>query len=152
MLVKPIANYIPDGTLITSITATCFLKLGWPQSPLLPRAFTFVGIGVALTGGFLAIAALRLLRKQSASTNVTVTSNKLVRNDIYRFSRNPVYLAYLLTSLGVSLAFRNTLGLIPPLGVFVVLNSIVIPIEEKELAAKFKDEYQVYKTQVRRWI
>ena len=125
---KSIANYIPDGTLIASIAATCFLKLGWPQFTLLPKAFTFAGIGVALTGSFLAIAALKLLRKQSASTNVTVTSNKLVRNDIYKYSRNPVYLAYLLTSLGVSLAFRNTLGLIPPLSVFVVLNFFVIPL------------------------
>ena len=115
-------------------------------------ASTFVGIGVALAGGYMAMATLKLLRKQSASTDVTFTSDKLVINGIFQYSRNPVYLGYLITCLGVGLALRNTLGLIPPLGAFAALNFFVIPIEEKELAAKFKDEYQVYKTQVRRWI
>ena len=126
--------------------------MGWPGAPTLPRAVAPVGIGIALAGGYLAISTLKLLRSASASTDVTFTSDNLVETGAYRYSRNPVYLAYLLTSLGMSLTLRNSLGLLPPIVVFAVLNFLVIPIEERELSAKFNDSFETYKGQVRRWI
>ena len=70
----------------------------------------------------------------------------------YRFSRNPVYLAFTLFQIGLA-AWVDSLGLLltllPALGLMTL---VVIPREERYLEAWFPTEYPRYKRAVRRWL
>jgi protein-S-isoprenylcysteine O-methyltransferase Ste14 len=76
----------------------------------------------------------------------------IVRTGPYRFSRNPIYLAFVLFLLGLAVALNN-LWLLVALAAFVsFISIIVIPREEQFLERNFHAEYCEYKATVRRWL
>jgi protein-S-isoprenylcysteine O-methyltransferase Ste14 len=75
-----------------------------------------------------------------------------VRTGPYRFTRNPIYLAFSLLQLGLSF-WVNSVALVITLAPAVALMSfVVIPREERYLEARFPVEYLPYKASVRRWL
>jgi protein-S-isoprenylcysteine O-methyltransferase Ste14 len=75
-----------------------------------------------------------------------------VRRGPYRFSRNPVYLAFTLVQIGLA-AWVNSLGLLLTLlPALALMTVVVIPREERYLEARFPTEYPPYKRAVRRWL
>ena len=76
----------------------------------------------------------------------------IVRTGPYRFSRNPIYLAFSLLTLGIAV-WLNSLWLVATLVASVaVMACVVIPREEQYLERRFGAEYADYKKSVRRWI
>ena len=71
---------------------------------------------------------------------------------VYRFTRNPIYLALALLYGALALAADSAvpLLLLPPL--LAAVQAGVIAREERYLEAKFGDEYRRYKASVRRWL
>ena len=68
----------------------------------------------------------------------------------YRFSRNPIYISFILLVLGLSVWLNDlwlVVTLVPAVGFIAV---VVIPREEQFLERNFHDEYLSYKTTVRR--
>ena len=70
----------------------------------------------------------------------------------YRFSRNPIYLAFSLFQTGIALGVANAWTLITLLPAISVMSLVVIPREERYLEAHFGEEYASYKARVRRWL
>ena len=70
----------------------------------------------------------------------------------YRYSRNPIYLAYLACLIGLPLAAGSWWGaLLAP--VFVpAMNRLVISAEEEYLRKKFPGDFARFSARVRRWI
>ena len=76
----------------------------------------------------------------------------IVKSGPYRFSRNPIYLAFSLLVLGIACAL-NSLWLLGTLAAAVsVMSFVVIPREERYLESRFGAEYLDYKTKVGRWL
>jgi protein-S-isoprenylcysteine O-methyltransferase Ste14 len=68
----------------------------------------------------------------------------------YRFSRHPMYLAELALWLGWAILYGSvavSLGFV----IFLMGASVVAPLEERALEAKFGDAYRQYKAKVSRW-
>ena len=79
-------------------------------------------------------------------------SSVLVTHGVYSVSRNPMYLALLLTLLSFGL-LRSNLYCIALAALFVpVMNRFQIIPEERVLAQRFGDAFADYRTKVRRWI
>jgi protein-S-isoprenylcysteine O-methyltransferase Ste14 len=76
----------------------------------------------------------------------------IVRSGLYRFSRNPMYVALAILYVGIVL-LTNLLWplLLLPL-VLLVLQKAVIAREERYLKEAFGESYEQYCRQVRRWI
>lgn len=70
----------------------------------------------------------------------------------FSWSRNPLYVAYVVTLCSCALASGSWLALGCPLLGFGVLNGLIIPIEELRMAEEFGDDYRRYCQQVRRWL
>jgi protein-S-isoprenylcysteine O-methyltransferase Ste14 len=70
----------------------------------------------------------------------------------YKFSRNPMYLSELLLWLGWSVIFGSILLLICSFILWVLMNYVAIPKEERALEERFGDLYREYKNKVSRWI
>ena len=70
----------------------------------------------------------------------------------YGFSRNPIYVSFILLVLGLSIWLNDLwmlVTLVPAVGVIAM---IVIPREERFLERNFKEQYASYKASVRRWL
>ncbi|UCD75208.1 MAG: isoprenylcysteine carboxylmethyltransferase family protein [Phycisphaerales bacterium] len=76
---------------------------------------------------------------------------ELVEEGIYRFSRNPYFVSYLIMFAGYTLLLQNVILLILwPIG-FALVHSMVLK-EEKHLAALHGERYLRYKKRVPRYI
>jgi protein-S-isoprenylcysteine O-methyltransferase Ste14 len=74
----------------------------------------------------------------------------LVTSGIYRFSRNPIYVAIFLV-MGASLVYAFSWVNLGAVVASVCLHHRIVLAEEKFLAAQFKD-YEIYRRQVRRYL
>ena len=125
---------------------------------LWPLRWLPAGVGVWL-GVPLVIAALALFVASTGRFKVAGTpvpgnepTSTIVRSGPYRFSRNPIYLAFSLIVLGIACG-RNSVWLLGTLVAATSLMSfVVIPREERYLERRFGPEYVEYKTKVRRWL
>ena len=108
-------------------------------------AARWVGFGLAALGFLLGIAALLAFRK-------TRGKSALVTSGVYRFSRNPIALGFVLMLIGLTLNVGSVWGLLLAPGLIASFNLFVIQPEERTLVSRFGKEYEAYKTRVRRWL
>ena len=78
--------------------------------------------------------------------------NKLVTSGIYNYSRNPMYLGFLIIVISSSIFYLNIYSILTPLFFYLWINRFQIKREEIFLAEKFGKEYLSYKNKTRRWI
>jgi len=76
----------------------------------------------------------------------------LVTSGLFRYSRNPLYVALLMIYGGVTLHANSLWMLFLAPVLFVVLDRVVVVPEEEYLGRTCGDEYVEYKKKVRRWI
>jgi protein-S-isoprenylcysteine O-methyltransferase Ste14 len=77
---------------------------------------------------------------------------QLVVTGLYRFVRNPMYLAVVAAILGQGLLFGNTRLCLYGLGVWAACHLFVILYEEPKLRGSFGSEYQRFSEHVPRWV
>ena len=79
-------------------------------------------------------------------------TSRIITSGVYRFTRNPIYLSFLIVGTGVAFAVNSVwiIAMMLPLG--FLLTHFVIAKEERYLEQSFGDEYLSYKAKVRRWI
>ena len=123
---------------------------------LIPFAVPVVlrNIGFLLTFiGFLCgVGAFIEFRKAHTTLDPHGSVKSLVTVGVYRITRNPIYLGFLLMVIGLPLNSGYYWGIIiSPLYV-AAMNRLVIEREEAYLEKKFGDSYTGYKSRVRRWI
>ncbi len=121
--------------------------------PIWSGAWTWLAAVVPLVAGVWLFASARLSFKRHQTALMPWTpSAKLVQDGPYRFTRNPIYLAFGTLYLSVALILNSAYILVMLLIVLVLFDRIQIPREERYLQAKFGDEFSAYKARVRRWI
>jgi len=115
--------------------------------------------GSRVVGGILFVAGLafggwaRLLFVRRKTTVLPFRpSSVLVADGPFRFSRNPIYVAFTAIYVGISLLFRSLWPLILLPLVLIVLQKTAIDREEAYLERRFGDEYREYRKRVRRWL
>lgn len=99
------------------------------------------------------VAAVQFIYAKTTVNPMTPgLASSIVVTGIYRLSRNPMYVGFLLMLAAWSTLIANVLSvLLLPLFV-VYLNRFQIIPEENALLAKFNDDYASYLKSVRRWI
>jgi protein-S-isoprenylcysteine O-methyltransferase Ste14 len=98
------------------------------------------------------VSAVRTLRAAGTPIPGNRPTTTIVRTGPYRFSRNPIYLAFSLLQLGLSLWVNSLALLITLIPAVALMWLVVIPREERYLEARFPSEYLPYKASVRRWL
>jgi len=81
-----------------------------------------------------------------------ITKGKLLTTGIYSYTRNPIYSAFTILSLGIILIANNYYLLILPFIHWLFLTILMILTEEKWLQKEFGKEYEEYKKKVNRCI
>ena len=93
-----------------------------------------------------------LLKTHKTTIEPGENPSSLVIECPYRYSRNPIYLGFLMLITGIAIMLSDVTALLSPIIFFLVINSVVIPREEKNLTKNFGRDYERYKKEVRRWI
>ncbi len=98
------------------------------------------------------IAAVRAFRVAGTPVPGNRPTTTVVRHGPYRYSRNPIYLAFSLLQLGIALWVSSFWVVAALAGAVALMSLVVIPREERYLQARFPSEYLPYRASVRRWI
>ena len=111
-----------------------------------------LGGPIILVSFVLIFLSVGLFRQNTEDPNPVTQSNKLITTGIYKYIRNPMYLALVIfqIGLGISLSFLH----ISLMSIFTIitLHYFVIKREETYLKKLFGVDYESYKTKSKRWI
>ena len=113
-----------------------------------------IALALVALGGAVALAGVIAFRNKRTTVNPLSpsTTTVVVSGGVYRFSRNPMYLGFLMALAGWAVYLSN-IGAILLLPAFVAyLTRYQIKPEERALAAKFGGEFAQYMSRVRRWL
>ncbi|MFC0446302.1 methyltransferase family protein [Pseudidiomarina halophila] len=122
--------------------------IDWPLA-----AYPQTASAIALLGLVLAVLGVWQFRKARTTVDPRKPeqSSAIVTGGIYRWTRNPMYLGFLLILIALALRMAN-LAVVPWLIVYVLyMNRFQIEPEERMLRAKFGKAYEAYLKRVRRW-
>jgi protein-S-isoprenylcysteine O-methyltransferase Ste14 len=124
--------------------------MAW-SSVLLPVWLRWVGVGLLMVAGSLAIWTFRHLGKNITDTVVTRADHSLVTTGPYRWIRHPFYVAAGTGFLAVSLMTANWFVAITG-GLAFALLVVRTAREEDKLIERFGDEYRQYMQKTGRFI
>ena len=121
--------------------------------PFLPRSVAR-GLGWPLIGGAVVLNTwfLRTIHDAEVPIPTDKPVPRLTTEGPFHYSRNPSYLALAMLYTRIAV-LRNSLWAILLLPVVLgVIQREVVGREERYLERTFREEYQDYKTRVRRWV
>lgn len=145
-------NVHPPVLMLIHLAAAYVAKWAIPIPLTLPGAIRNLGFALVVVGLLLAAAAFVEFYKAHTTLNPHGSVRKLVTSGIYRFSRNPIYLGFVLMLAGFPLFSGTVWGVILVPVLILNMNSLVIQHEEAYLEKKFSDEYTRYRSGTRRWL
>lgn len=139
ILMSLIQYYLPDITLSSFVASSVTIS------------FVTLLMVIAIVIGFLAIYSFRV-HQTTVNPTKPEASSQVVDSGIYKYSRNPMYLAMLLALIAYATYLQNPLNLsICALFVWYITKYQIVP-EERMLIKLFGEDYATYKNQVRRWL
>jgi protein-S-isoprenylcysteine O-methyltransferase Ste14 len=156
------ANPVPDAAnlgpvrpplvYLGSILVGLLLHFAWPLPLVRHPVGALIGAGVVLLAVGLFVTAIRTFRAASTHVPGNRPTTTIVRTGPYRFSRNPIYVAFSALQVGIALCAGTLWLLITLVPALALMSFWVIPREERYLEARFSSEYLSYKSSVRRWL
>lgn len=126
----------------------------WQPSPLagFDVPVRLVGWALVLAGAAVLLEAFARFAHEGLGTPVPLAPTEhLVVGGLYRYVRNPMYLAVLATIVGQALVLGRFGLLWYAAAVFAAFAVFVRGYEEPTLSRQFGDQYTRYRTAVRRW-
>lgn len=126
------------------------LSLPAPSTPL--PAVPFGGGLLAVLGCSLMLRAWWLFRTRETAICPTAITTTLITNDVYRLSRNPMYLGIVLILLGPAVAVGGLAYYIAAFTFWLIIDFVFCPFEEAKLERDFPLAFERYRGRVRRWL
>ena len=149
--VRILPPFLFGGTLLVGFG----LQWMWPVR-IAPERFLVLlrveGGALILIAIVLAMAAHQRFERAGTNVNPLRPVTALVLSGPYRFTRNPMYLGFVLLTVGIALIANALWPIVVLIPTLFVLHYEVIAKEERLLEARFGDEYRAYRRRVRRWI
>jgi protein-S-isoprenylcysteine O-methyltransferase Ste14 len=142
----------PPLIYLVPFAAGLWLQRRLPLSLELGEWALWLGWPLAGAGCLGFVLALMALARAGTSVNPYRASIAVAAAGIYRFSRNPIYLADTLLYLGAALLWGSGWQLLLLPVALGVVQKGVIAREEAYLERKFGADYLEYKNRVRRWL
>jgi protein-S-isoprenylcysteine O-methyltransferase Ste14 len=112
-----------------------------------PVGWSLVTAGVLVMG-----SAVVAFRRAGTTPIPTKPVTAFVTDGPYRFTRNPMYLGWVLVYLGAAVLANALWPLLLLPFVVIVVRRRVIAREEAYLERRFGETYRAYKARVRRWL
>ena len=125
-----------SASLITSLYTKGGIPI--PEGPAKTTGFIVFGLGMLLFA--YAITYLRAAFRG----NIQPVTKDLITTGPYRVIRHPLYLAMLISCLGLAFGMRSIAGLVCVIFLFLPLCIYRAKLEERALYARFGEQWQEY--------
>jgi protein-S-isoprenylcysteine O-methyltransferase Ste14 len=145
----------PLGDLGQLICAGLFLVI-WAGDSFILRKSIFLSNDIPLSVrlailGVALFTAAYLYKSGHAVVSHEDGPNHVASTEAFKYVRHPLYLASILTYLGLTISTTSLFSLVLLVGIFVFHNYIA-SYEEKLLEARFGEEYRSYKKKTGKWV
>lgn len=146
--------HIPALHFLVALTAGAWAQSSCPRSLGLPsfEAALMLGIGLLLIAVSLAAAGIWQLRMHHTTVEPGGRPRALVARGVFSLSRNPLYVALLLAHLAIGIMADSPWIIGSAALLWLVLDRLIVPAEERALDAAFGESYRAYQGRVRRWL
>lgn len=142
---------IPPPVMVAGLLAVAWLLrkvVPVPIGPPLP------GFGALVIFAALALIgwAVLVMVRAGVDPRPDKPDAAMVEAGPFRFSRNPIYLGFLLAVAGFALRWGDLWGWVALAAAHLVLDRLVVAKEEAYLTTRFGAAYEAYRGRVRRWV
>lgn len=124
----------------------------WPLVSVWPWFSFFACIGFVALGGGVAIVSVYQFWRAKTHIEPWRPASCLISTGLFSYSRNPIYLAFVLITLGLGFGLESLWIILCVIPASLVMYYWVIRKEERYLEEKFGAPYVEYKQKVRRWL
>lgn len=142
----------PPFVYLFAIVLGLALHFAWPAVLVSNPLNMLLGGTAVLMAVALFFYAVRTFRIAGTPVPGSRPTKTIVRTGPYRWSRNPIYLAFSLFQLGLALWIDSLWLLLTLIPALALISLVVIPREEQYLETHFPADYLAYKASVRRWL
>lgn len=143
---------LPPTYLLVAIILVLLLHFTFPVATFVQVPLNLIGLFPLLVGVALNIIADRDFKRYQTTVKPYEESATLLTEGVYRYSRHPMYLGFVLILLGISLLLGSISPYVVVLIFTILMEIVFIRVEEEMLNETFQEEWRQYKSKVRKWI
>jgi len=145
-------NILPPIYLYTAIGLMVILHILFPGIQVLSGPLVFLGVIPLTVGVVINLLADKAFKQRGTTVKPFEESSALVTTGVFRLSRNPMYLGFVLGTVGIGLLLGSLTPWVVIVGFVFVIDSIFIRTEEQMLMRCFGQSFLEYKQHTRKWI
>ncbi|MEW9699545.1 isoprenylcysteine carboxylmethyltransferase family protein [Paenibacillus sp. SI8] len=143
---------LPPQLFLVCCIGMLMLRIYYPVIIWLSLPYNLIGLMLIGLGLILSIWGSRTFSKNQTNIHTFKEPDKLIVEGLYKYSRNPMYLGFLVSLAGIFILLGAVSPILLLFTFLIIVNRWYIKSEEKNMTAKFGRDYLQYKDSTRRWI
>lgn len=143
---------LPPTLFLLSLLAMAILAWLAPVLRVLVFPFNLIGLAPLAAGLAMAIWGSRRFRRAGTEIRTFDAPTRLVTDGLFRVTRNPMYLGFVVALVGVWALFGSLGPGFVVVGFVAINQRVYVPFEERAMRASFGSAYEAYCATTRRWL
>ena len=143
---------LPPVAFLFSLALMAILHSIAPGPTLIEWPYNLFGTALFVAGLSASIWGARQFARIGTNLRTFDDPHKLVMDGLFRLTRNPMYLGFVLALLGASVMLGTATSFGISVAFIVLTDRWYIRFEEQRMLEVFGAEYESYRRRVRRWI
>jgi protein-S-isoprenylcysteine O-methyltransferase Ste14 len=144
----------PPAVAAVTCAAMWWISVVTPLAQVPASTRIAVALVIASVGGIFGMGAGVRFRRAKTTFNPAKpqTASSLVTAGIYKYTRNPMYLALVFVLVAWAVFLSSPWAMLGPVAFVPYISRFQIVPEERVLSGLFGAEYSAYQARVRRWL
>jgi protein-S-isoprenylcysteine O-methyltransferase Ste14 len=143
---------MPTSWLLIAILSMLAVHIFLPTAIFIPAPWHLLGFLPLAIGIMINLIADRAFHETATTVKPFEESSVLITDGIFRFSRNPMYLGFILMLTGIAFLLRSLFPFIIIPAFAMLITRTYITEEERMLENAFGPQWSAYKRNTRRWL
>jgi protein-S-isoprenylcysteine O-methyltransferase Ste14 len=143
---------MPTAWLLIALVVMAILGFLFPLMRIIPAPWVLLGVVPLALGVAMNLVADRAFHRADTTVKPFQESSALLTDGVFRISRNPMYLGFVLILAGVAVLFGTVTPWLVIPAFAALIGRAYIRVEERMLAEKFGAVWQEYSRKTRRWL
>jgi protein-S-isoprenylcysteine O-methyltransferase Ste14 len=110
------------------------------------------GIALCSVGLLVGLAGVREFHRHNTPINPFKPASELVTSGVFRYTRHPMYLGFVIIISGIAIAVNSLALLVAAVLEAMLLQVVVINLEDQFLLEVFGSDFENYQQHTRPWI
>ena len=146
------SKIMPTTCLLMAILVMIISHFMVPLAWIIPPMWSLAGLVLIATGVMINLMADKAFHQAHTTVKPFEESSSLVTNGVFRISRNPMYLGFVMILIGIAVLLRTLSPYLVALVFAILMDMRYIRTEEYMLKEKFGLSWEQYRSGTRRWL